>query len=262
MEQEEKATNFQAGVSVSTPEQNNVVAQEDMNEKKKGKGMFYSMILLAILAIVGIGFGVWAMMDGNQQKETLNAQNGALKKQISDLQNEIANNNGDNLSNPVIESSDSTERYSLGFDSNTVYGLGEINIVSIVIKNGDIESCVLGNREGLYSGVYSTHKISDCNISGLDGKVYKIVEFGEGHDGGGDSIGFIMTDGQIKYLPLYESIKENDFRIRGTVKVDGRVVDVLKILVNFTNNRTGGYASSVFVLSDGSFVKYDSSMLE
>lgn len=38
--------------------------------KKKSNGMLYGLIFAIILALGGIGFGVWAMMDGNSRAET------------------------------------------------------------------------------------------------------------------------------------------------------------------------------------------------
>ena len=51
----------------------------------KGKWMLYAVIVLAILAIGGIGFGIWAMVDGNTQKAQLNAQIDALNARITEL---------------------------------------------------------------------------------------------------------------------------------------------------------------------------------
>lgn len=60
------------------------------DKPKKSHGMLYGMILLAILAAGGIGFGVWAMMDGSAQKEALNLQINALKQQNNELQEKNA----------------------------------------------------------------------------------------------------------------------------------------------------------------------------
>ena len=68
---------------------NNVVFQDQ--PKKKSHAMLYGMIFLAILAAGGIGFGVWALLDGNTQ----------LKKkddQISDLRSQLAE-----ATQPVVE---------------------------------------------------------------------------------------------------------------------------------------------------------------
>lgn len=58
--------------------------------QKKNRGMLWGMICLAIVAIAGIGFGVWTMLDKNQQVDNLNKQITALKAQNSDLQTQIA----------------------------------------------------------------------------------------------------------------------------------------------------------------------------
>lgn len=55
----------------------------------KKTGWILAVVLLLIVAIGGVGFGVWAMMDGNAQKDALNSQISTLKKQNSDLSEQI-----------------------------------------------------------------------------------------------------------------------------------------------------------------------------
>ncbi len=74
--------------SAAPPE--NIMAQGVSEKKKGGKGMLYGMILLAVLAIGGIGFGVWAYMDGETQKNNLNEEIDSLKKQNNDLMNQLS----------------------------------------------------------------------------------------------------------------------------------------------------------------------------
>lgn len=66
----------------------------------KKTGWILAVVLLLIVAIGGVGFGVWAMMDGNTQKDALNSQISALKQQNNDLQEQIEemaeNNNATN----------------------------------------------------------------------------------------------------------------------------------------------------------------------
>lgn len=231
---------------------------------KRSKGMVAGMIILALLAIGGIGFGVWAMMDGNQKVAELN-------KQLADSNNtsEEQEESGDTTDiaihkNPVIKSPDSTEKYSSYYNSSDVYGDWDANNVHITVENGSISSCLLQNRVYTASNGYSAHsdkKVEDCNVTGLDGEVYKVVEFGRGQENSYHNIGFIMTDGTVKYVPLYESVKDNNFAIRGTLKIDGNVVDVIEVGVSVVDSPMGGYRSSVFVLSDGSYVTYDDQML-
>lgn len=70
------------------PEQN--MMAQGVNAQKKGKGMLYGMVLLGVLAVGGIGFGVWTMMDGKAQKETLSSQVSTLKTQNEELTNKVA----------------------------------------------------------------------------------------------------------------------------------------------------------------------------
>lgn len=72
------------------PTSNDDLLKHDTTEKKKGgNGMMIGMILAIILAVGGIGFGVWAMMDGNSQKEQLNQQISALKQQKDALEKQV-----------------------------------------------------------------------------------------------------------------------------------------------------------------------------
>jgi hypothetical protein len=58
------------------------VAFED--KPKKNHGMLYGMILLAILAAGGIGFGVWAMLDGNSKVAKKDDEISGLKSQLAE----------------------------------------------------------------------------------------------------------------------------------------------------------------------------------
>ena len=64
-------------------------------EKKSSKGGIIAAILFAIIAAGGVGFGVWAMMDGNTQKDQLNSQIDALKRTNSELMEKLAEDNFD-----------------------------------------------------------------------------------------------------------------------------------------------------------------------
>ena len=58
--------------------------------KKKGHGMVIGLVLCLLLAAGGIGFGVWAWMDGNAQKDALNSQIAELKKQNNELRDKLS----------------------------------------------------------------------------------------------------------------------------------------------------------------------------
>ena len=77
----------------TAPEMPNMMQGSD--KKQTNKGMILGMILLAILAIGGIGFGVWAMMDGNQQKANYDKQITDLKEQNSELLSKLSDADDD-----------------------------------------------------------------------------------------------------------------------------------------------------------------------
>ena len=87
-------TSGATNASVMTPKPNSDVVFKD--KPKKNIAVILGMVLLGILAVGGIAFGVWAMMDGNAQKAELNAQidslkqkNNALNEQVNNLQAQI-----------------------------------------------------------------------------------------------------------------------------------------------------------------------------
>ena len=75
------------------------------DKPKKNLGVILGMVFLAILAAGGIGFGVWAMMDGNSQ---------VAKKdeQIADLRSQLAEKNQTVVEEDMtveVETGDNTE---------------------------------------------------------------------------------------------------------------------------------------------------------
>lgn len=248
----------------------------DFQDKpKKSHGMLYGMILLAILAAGGIGFGVWAMLDGNSQVAKKNEQISDLRSQLVE-KNEVVDDTtvvdveSDNESgvhnNPVITSTNSSKEFQLHFDSSVLAGKGDdgANIIGIDVKNGKVEKCELGRRTyGVGTPGYSTLPVASCDIVGLEGDVYKVIEFGAGQVSGLNRIGFIMIDGSVKYtLPIDEASSNNDLSIKGSLSINGKVNDAVNVNVTDIERGYGGYGATVFVLSDGSYVEYSDSMTQ
>lgn len=73
--------------STKTEEPN--MMKQGVSAKKKGKGAVFGMILLGILAVGGISFGIWEMLEVNTQKEQLNSQINTLKQQNNELQDKL-----------------------------------------------------------------------------------------------------------------------------------------------------------------------------
>lgn len=100
------------------------------DKPKKSHGMIYGMILLAILAAGGIGFGVWAMMDGNSQVARKDEEISVLKSQNSELQEKISNSTNDgadiniDIDTDSADSSDSWDKFSRNLAAQSIYIMG------------------------------------------------------------------------------------------------------------------------------------------
>lgn len=223
--------------------------------KKKGSTMVLGMVLMAIAMICGIGFGVWTMIDAEAQKKELNSQISSLKQENAKLQEEtddvVVVEDISDYHNPIIRSLSSDEEYRVWLESSIV----DEKSLRIGLKDGKVDICSIYNRSGAF--------VEDCNIEGIDGDIFDVIEFGEGQDNLHSKIGFIMTDGTVQYFPLIESMSNDSFVIKGEIKIDGFITDAIEITAGPTESSThgGGYGSTVFVMSDGSYVKFDESML-
>ncbi len=161
-----------------------------MGPKKSSKGGVIAVILFAILAVGGIGFGVYTMMNSKTQEDALNEQISTLKKQNSDLMDQITEGGGDETGysgGPYIEngyfyvpewklrfeipSELANYGYSVDYDSAHVgYTLPSIGFTAMLasdVQNGaqaayydDIETCAIVNvtkEDGAWS---SDHQIN------------------------------------------------------------------------------------------------------
>ena len=242
-----------------TESPNNDVVFND--KPKKSHGMVIGMVLLALLAAGGIGFGVWAMMDGNQQKDALNSQISSLKKQINDLQDKI-NDGGDggsgeisgndNYKNAVLKPSASGQSYAINL---MTYKMADGRQLSITVKDGKIDRCYV-YKDGNY--------LEECSIDGVVGEIASVIKFqSPGQDVMNPGVGFIMEDGTVSYFLLADALENYNISIKGKIKIDGFVINAIDVNNIPTDpNVTGGFAETVFILNDGTFVSYDDSMLE
>lgn len=241
--------------STKTEEPN--MMKQGVSAKKKGKGAVLGMILLGILAVGGISFGIWEMLEVNTQKEQLNSQINILKQQNNELQDKLseaddgiavvdADIDDSSVLNPVITSNNAEQSFITSFISTAIGDGGKA--LHVNIKDGAIESCDIVGGDAT----------TTCEITGLNGEVYKVIEFGRGQDKTMNKLGFIMNDGTVWYLSLSDAINNGNFNIQGSLKLNGFVTDAIRIQVVGTSS---GHFSTIFVMSDGSTVELDESML-
>lgn len=117
--------------------------------KKNNKGMILGMVFLAILAIAGIGFGVWTMLDSNTQKDQLNSQITALKAQNSELLDKLADSEAEIEAETEIEDTEEQKTISLwpatmgeiGYKFYVINDLGEVITSDSSMEIKDVVSC-------------------------------------------------------------------------------------------------------------------------
>lgn len=262
MQPENKATE-------AAPELNVAAPKEQKEEKSKmSKKQIVGLVVMCLIAIGGVLFGVYGMNSQNEQIAQLTVRATDAEGKVAELETNkitITDPNGGTAEivdstrkNPVITAQE-PEFYAIHFESASLGYVekGEYSL-SLTVRNGEVSECQVNKVEN----VQTKRILKGCNISGIDGKISKVVEIGEGHVALNDSIGFIMENGEVQYFSLDDALGKSDFTIKGKIKIDGRVTDVIN--VNYSqnsNNPTSFYGSTVFILSDGSFIKYDESML-
>lgn len=229
----------------------------EMKEKRINWPVTVLTLTTLLFAGLAVLFGVQYFMN-----EGHDSQSFPDSSQVSD-----APHSDENRSNPVISATPPME-YNMVFTSGSIgYGdKGEFSL-TLRMKNGQIWDCEINSIESKWVGdidggvVKNTSVLNSCSINGITGKIYKIVEIGEGHDALYDSVAFIMEDGSVEYLVLNDALERSDFNIKGKLDIDGFVIDAFTVGVG-EEGAVGGYASTIFILSDGTYLKYDESMLK
>ena len=135
--------------------------------QKKSHAALFTIILFAVLAAGGIGFGVWAFMDGNAQKDKLNNQITSLRQEISTLteKNVELQDTIDSLKaggSSSQDSSDGTSDSTSTDDTNTEEGYHILSIGDCVADGGFgsdgslIIKCDATTKDGTGKFVYSS----------------------------------------------------------------------------------------------------------
>lgn len=146
--------------------------------KKSGKGALIAAVLFAVLAAGGIGFGVWAMMDGRAQVENLNKQISSLKQQNSSLLDKLAEleENKENTIKPEDKEPENKEPEEK--DEDQYFYLEEFGIK--IKKSSDLPNMVVSvidekgfkikefaGADDFPPGTVDFMKVSTCNDSEL-----------------------------------------------------------------------------------------------
>ena len=240
---------------------------EGMNgeKSKMSKKQVVGLVVLSLIAIGGVLFGIYGMNSQNEQIAQLTVRATDAEERAAQLETEkttIVNSDGEiteiadsalNYQNPVVRAESETDVYEVTYDI-PVYAQGDGINTSLYLSTdgGQLKRCGLSN---------SAEK---CAISGLPSDIYKMATIYEGNGHGSEKIGFLASDGSVWYVYVYNGGDVNqglDMNpIAKKANIDGFVKDIISI--NFSYVDGPGHASTIFVMSDNSFVKYDESMFE
>lgn len=220
----------------------------ESSKQSNGKGWKIATAITFIIAICGVGFGIYGMAQSLQKDN-----------QISDLKTQIEETD-DGYHNQILVSSDPNKIYTINYSSPTYYPEG--SVLTIALTDGAITYCRIGIRTAPDAIAYGeVAGARDCEIGGISKKIHRIVEFGSGHEYSFFNVGFIMEDGTVQYLPIQDALENGNFNAEKTLKIDGYVIGTID--PNVTVLPQGyGHRRTVFILNDGSFVGFDESMLQ
>lgn len=118
----------------------------DAPAKKKGNGMLIGLVVLVIVALGGIGFGVWAMINGNNQVADVNKQLTAANQQVDELKkqnDELA----DKLAKQEQEKAEVEEDTSVKVNTEDYIYVGEWGLKIKVPKGLNDVSYALERKE-------------------------------------------------------------------------------------------------------------------
>ena len=169
------------------------------DKPKKNMGMILTIVLLVLLAAGGIGFGVWAMMDGNSQVAKKDEQIAELREQLAEKGSVVVDdttitNDGDVNSsmNPIIKAT-SPAQYSIRHS---------ISLYDVENMNGSTMTFITTDGGSLECRYPSLAETGGCSINGVPDGIYKIITIFEGNGIGSEKVGFLMSDGTVWFAPI------------------------------------------------------------
>lgn len=236
--------------SVPTTEEKTCCGCKDGCKCKKGKGLIITTIIMTVLALCGVGFGVYGMIKANEKSES-------DKKPI----------------NPIITSTDEENR-AFHFSTEASYAfIDELDDddaksfgITLSVAEGKVETCYF--LEGTYDEESSTTKEEytdkECKVEGLSGRIYDVAFIGYGLTMEETRIAFLLEDGTVDLLNLNEiSSKDTTLKTSGKLKVDQPVTGIFHNTLYMTGkDGDGAYIGNMIRLADNTLVPVSEDMIE
>lgn len=236
-------------------------------------GLKITAIVTSILAICGVGFGVYGMIKNN-----------TTTKSESDFKVEIVDEDGqkstiesekitvadDGKTITISDNAAATKNFVIKNDDSTNYRLkasvsassnNATYSVELSVADGEVIACTLMQYEN-----GTNRYVKDCPVpTGFSGKISQIIDAGEGQSFF-QTMAFIMEDGSVSYVKSQDlvdnAVNDTATQVQGTLKINGAVIDVEHAhAMPKGSEGIGAYVTTFFILSDGTYVKYSDSLL-
>ena len=244
----------------------------DGGKQNNGKGLKIAIIVTSILAVCGIGFGVYGMMQ-SMKKDS----------QISDLKVQVKNSDGTTTTieapeiktttedgttvvitetaqtsfrNAVVTNSDEATLTEL-FESDNYYS--NQRSISIYISNGEIAKCEILQPS---SSSYGKTSVGECKINGITQKISQVAQIGNTQMTW-PYIGFLLEDGSVEYIDAGELADNLATTSKGKLSFDSNkpVTNIVTPVGVSHSENSSGYQTSAFYHDDGSYTIFSDALL-
>ena len=250
--------------------------------KKLHKSLIVVMVILAVLALAGTGFGVYGMLSGDSKVADLEQKIAEQEQIIKELRSEPSDqptqpDEGEqepDMSNPnvpdlakqlLISNMDQFINWGKGpfvYELRSVYGEFSVYLerqVGSPIEGPEGEISLPHAR--LSGSIERTdfnglERREEFEITGLDNdKIVDVFVSGFGNGMGDETMFFLMDDGTVEYMPIWKAYKAKNYHSYGKLP---NVENVIKFMRgDYWHIPHGSYANTFAQRADGKFYSLD-----
>ena len=216
-----------------------------MENKKSKKGLYVFVgILLGIIICGGVVFATYSLgyltfnqVEETEKTETNNEENNETEEDISD-------NSLDFDTSKIVNSNGNADTYTLANYGHTInISLDETRKVVTLSYNRKVLSdtyTLNWDLTGVEDYVYENKQLN------FEKEIKDIYFGGIGQDATGDIILFLMSDGTVEYIPVYQALLSNGIEGLTSYGALPNITDVVKF---YTVNASTGMIGSVSILA-------------
>ena len=220
-----------------------------MENKKSKTGLhIFVGILLGIIICGGVVFATYSLgyltfnqVEETEKTETNNEENNEAEEEVSD--------NSLDFDTSKIVNGNETQYYLTNYNSTINIRLDETRQIVTLNYNRKILSDTYGlnwDTTGMDEYTYEDKQLT------FDKNIKDIFYGGVGQDASGDIILFLMDDGTVEYIPVYQALSTSG--IDGLVSYGALqgVEDVIKFYTAYAMvGLTGNYSTTLIQTEDG-----------